>query len=71
MPRITFTFEGHMKTEVEKLYHIKTRIDVDVSDKSGDEVVEMIKSSEYALSFSESLANSLDANIEMDNYEGA
>ncbi len=67
MPAIFLTFKVTLKSDIEKLLNNETQKDEDVSEKTEQEVVDMIDSGKYSFSVTDAIAKSSWSKIENDS----
>ena len=68
MPAIKFSFSGSMSSNIDTLRNCETMEEVNVSDKTSQEVIDMLQSGQYSISFEGALRNENWSNIDMDDY---
>jgi hypothetical protein len=70
MPTISFCFQGWVTGyDVQKIYETTTGNQIDVSDKSSQELIDSLNRGDCALSLDEALKSCTNCSVEIHDYE--
>jgi hypothetical protein len=69
MPKISFTFIGHVSDAIISEAWDDSKNTIDVSKMSGEELAKKLQDGELFISFSEAYADCQTCSCEMDNFE--